>query len=442
MVSGSSTAAPLHDGGRRGVPSRRSIFLSYRRQETSHLAGRLADRLFAQFGEAYVFMDVDSIAPGSDFGEAIARAVNECAVLLALIGPSWISAVDARGRRRLDDPDDLVVLELQAALDRAIPVIPVLVDGAKAPTRDELPPTLGALARRQALRIDHDTFRTDCAALLDHVARFVAEAKTEVTDLAARSDDNSAIAPKRGSDLGEEDREAVQQHARREQQAPEAAQEQDRREQARREQQAREAAQRHQPWRERQAWDARPPQAMPAWQCPEPSAPLWRRGRRTPLVLSVLAMVAVGSIIAAAMLNLGPKAGIEQPPATTDPATTAAPAATPKATPSVEDDFVLVQEPVSVLQNYYGLLPDDTDSAWQLLGPEAQSQSGGQSGYARFWAEMAAVSLQNVRQTSDDTVEGTVVYTRRDGGTSSEPYRFVLYTGSDGQTIIQSFSRL
>jgi hypothetical protein len=68
--------------------------------------------------------------------------------------------------------------------------------------------------------------------------------------------------------------------------------------------------------------------------------------------------------------------------------------------------------------------------------------SGGRDGYDRFWAEMASVRLQNARQTADDTVEGTVVFTRRDGGTSSEPYRFVMGTGSDGQTIMESFSKL
>ncbi|HWI00603.1 MAG TPA: TIR domain-containing protein [Propionibacteriaceae bacterium] len=148
----------------------------YRRQEASHLAGRIADRLVDKFGRAHVFMDIDSIAPGRDFGEAIEDALSECAVLLVLIGPTWVGALDARGRRRLDDPDDLVVLEIQAALDRAIPVIPVLADGAEAPTRDDLPERLIALARRQAVRIDHETFSTDCAALLQHVTRIVTEA--------------------------------------------------------------------------------------------------------------------------------------------------------------------------------------------------------------------------------------------------------------------------
>jgi hypothetical protein len=101
-------------------------------------------------------------------------------------------------------------------------------------------------------------------------------------------------------------------------------------------------------------------------------------------------------------------------------------------------------DPVAFVQNYYGLLPGDPDSAWQLLGPEARNQSGGggEAGYERFWAEMESVSLQNVRRTGDNTVEGTVVFVRRDGSTSSEPYRFVIGTSTDGQPIMESFSRL
>ena len=84
-------------------------------------------------------MDVDSIPPGVDFAEAIQRAVSGCDDLLALIGRQWTTLADEQGHRRLDDPDDFVVLEVQAALDRNIPVIPVLVDGAVMPQRRELP---------------------------------------------------------------------------------------------------------------------------------------------------------------------------------------------------------------------------------------------------------------------------------------------------------------
>ena len=106
------------------------IFISYRRSDTPHVAGRLFDRLVARFGAGNVFIDVDTIEPGLDFTDAIADAVGACDVLLALIGSHWLDAADDRGRRRLDDPDDLVVVEIATALQRQIRVIPVLVDGA------------------------------------------------------------------------------------------------------------------------------------------------------------------------------------------------------------------------------------------------------------------------------------------------------------------------
>ena len=80
------------------------IFVSYRRQETSHLAGRLYDRLADRFGEGQVFIDVDTIEPGVDFAEEISRAVATCKVLLAVIGPNWLTAADDRPHSRYGDP--------------------------------------------------------------------------------------------------------------------------------------------------------------------------------------------------------------------------------------------------------------------------------------------------------------------------------------------------
>ena len=156
------------DGARQvtETPSQR-VFVSYRREDTRHMAGRLFDRLSERFGELNVFMDVDSIEPGIDFSQAIERAVQKCDVLLALIGRAWLSETDEHGRPRLDDPDDLVVLEIKSALDRDIRVIPVLIDGAAAPRHDELPEGLAPLARRNAIRVDHDTFRSDIGPLLN-----------------------------------------------------------------------------------------------------------------------------------------------------------------------------------------------------------------------------------------------------------------------------------
>ena len=74
------------------------VFISYRRQEASGLAGRLYDRLAALLGDDQVFMDVDAIAPGDDFAEAITLAVSSCEVLLAIIGPRWLSSTDEEGQ--------------------------------------------------------------------------------------------------------------------------------------------------------------------------------------------------------------------------------------------------------------------------------------------------------------------------------------------------------
>jgi hypothetical protein len=142
------------------------VFISYRRQESSGLAGRLYDRLAARFGDDQVFMDVDTIALGVDFAEVIAQAVSTCGVLVAVIGPGWLTATDQDGRRRLDDPDDLVRLEIAAALERDIRVIPILVEGAAMPRRQQLPEALAELARRNALSVRHESFRADAERLL------------------------------------------------------------------------------------------------------------------------------------------------------------------------------------------------------------------------------------------------------------------------------------
>jgi TIR domain len=142
------------------------VFISYRRQESSGLAGRLYDRLAARFGDDQVFMDVDTIALGVDFAEVISQAVSTCEVLLAVIGPRWLTVTDEDGRRRLDDPDDFVRLEIAAALERDIRVIPILVEGAVMPRRQQLPEALAGLARRNALSLRHESFGSDADRLL------------------------------------------------------------------------------------------------------------------------------------------------------------------------------------------------------------------------------------------------------------------------------------
>ena len=161
----------------------RAVFLSYRREETRHIAGPLADRLTDRLGPEQVFMDVDTIESGADFAAAIAREVVTCKVLITLIGRIWTTTTDQWGRRRLDDPDDFVVLGIRAALERGIYVIPVLVDGAVMPDRGDLPEGLQGLARRHAVRLDHATFRSDLIILPSAVDRILSTPKEPLSPL-------------------------------------------------------------------------------------------------------------------------------------------------------------------------------------------------------------------------------------------------------------------
>ena len=137
------------------------IFISYRRAETAWPARQLYDVLASRYGAQSVFKDVDDIEPGEDFIDTITAAVASCDVLLALIGPQWLGMTNPQGTRRLDDPKDFVRLELSAALSRGVRVVPILVDGARMPRADELPPDLAALVRRQAVEISPVGFNTE-----------------------------------------------------------------------------------------------------------------------------------------------------------------------------------------------------------------------------------------------------------------------------------------
>jgi TIR domain len=163
------------------------IFISYRREETAYPAGWLFDRLAQHFGAAQIFKDVDSIKLGDDFVQVITRAVGACDVLLALIGDQWLTITNDRGRPRLDDPDDFVRLEIKAALERNVRIIPILVDGAKMPRADELPAGLVGLERRQALELSPSRFEYDTSRLLKVLDMTLAEVRTARGDAAGLS---------------------------------------------------------------------------------------------------------------------------------------------------------------------------------------------------------------------------------------------------------------
>ncbi len=151
-----------------------NIFVSYRREDSSDVTGRIFDHLRTAFGEPHLFKDVDSIPLGTDFREVISDAIQRCDVLVVVIGEKWLEVKDEAGARRIDDPDDYVRLEITSALDRNIPVIPVLVGGATIPTQESLPAPLQRLAFRNALHVRPDPdFHNDTERLSRALSRFL-----------------------------------------------------------------------------------------------------------------------------------------------------------------------------------------------------------------------------------------------------------------------------
>jgi formylglycine-generating enzyme required for sulfatase activity len=144
-----------------------SIFISYRRSDSIAETGRIYDRLVTEFGRDHVFKDVDSLPFGVDFAEYLDQAVSECQVVLVVIGKSWSTVTEADGSPRLQNPDDFVRIEVESALKRGIPVIPVLLEGASMPKRNQLPESLHTLCRRNGTQVGYDPrFHADMGRLV------------------------------------------------------------------------------------------------------------------------------------------------------------------------------------------------------------------------------------------------------------------------------------
>jgi hypothetical protein len=145
------------------------IFISYRREDAPGYAGRLFDRLRDEFGRDNVFIDVDTLRPGDDFVEAIRDRLAGCDPMLVVIGPRWASAVDGQERRRLDDENDYVRLEVQTALERGVRTIPVLVERAAMPQPLDLPEPIRPLSRRHAIELSDTRWEYDIQTLVDTI---------------------------------------------------------------------------------------------------------------------------------------------------------------------------------------------------------------------------------------------------------------------------------
>ncbi len=122
------------------------IFISYRREDSAWVAGRIEDFLKQHFEEGRIFRDVSQISPGKKFPETIAQALQTCKVMIVPIGSKWLTISDEYGFRRIDNENDWVRNEISAALEREILIIPICFDDAKPPPAEALPDDLKPLS--------------------------------------------------------------------------------------------------------------------------------------------------------------------------------------------------------------------------------------------------------------------------------------------------------
>jgi hypothetical protein len=147
------------------------IFICYRRDDTEDAAGRLYDQLATALGSDRVFIDIDDIPLGVDFVEHVSTQISRCDAVVVMIGRQWLKLRDKHRRRRLDDADDTIRLEIAAALSHNLPLIPIVVQGAEMPTADDLPENIRPLARRNGLSLSATHWHTDVARLIKELDR-------------------------------------------------------------------------------------------------------------------------------------------------------------------------------------------------------------------------------------------------------------------------------
>ena len=216
------------------------VFISYRREDSSGSARGIYDRLAKGLGRKNIFFDVDSIAPGVDFVELLTERVSVCDALVAVIGAEWTSSVDRNNRRRIDNPHDFVRIEIEAALERGVRIIPVLVDGAIMPAPEDLPESLRKLVRLQGIEISHTRFDADVRKLTRTLRLFDDELRRRQTAEAERvareerERDEAAEAAERAEQERRQAKAEAARQADKEQRAKEAAEALEKAEQERR----------------------------------------------------------------------------------------------------------------------------------------------------------------------------------------------------------------
>jgi TIR domain len=148
------------------------VFVNYRSSDEPYGAILIDRMLVDRFGPEHVFRDTRTMLVGTHYPDLLWRAVRECQVLVAVIGPRWLER-DSRGRRRIDEPDDYVRLEIAHVLRRGITVVPLLLDDTPAPRTADLPPDIAGLAQRQYRTVRRRSAEHDIDRILTEIESWV-----------------------------------------------------------------------------------------------------------------------------------------------------------------------------------------------------------------------------------------------------------------------------
>lgn len=177
------------------------VFLNYRRADAEAWADRLFERLVRHYPHEHVFMDIDGAIPfGFPWDEWLDRQVADCDLMLVLIGRNWISEFQVRTG---PDERDYVRVEIESALARKIPVVPVLLGEALFPKSADLPESIRPLLRLQAHRLQRSSFDGDVEVLVTGIARSIALTRqVSPRDQAANPSSSSSSTPKRHESQG------------------------------------------------------------------------------------------------------------------------------------------------------------------------------------------------------------------------------------------------
>lgn len=141
------------------------IFISYRRSDAQGVAGRLSDTLEKYFGDKRVFRDIEDITGGADFGKVIGENLESADAMIVLMGRNWLEATSEDGTKRLHAPNDWVSSEISAAIEKGIPVFPVLIEDTPMPREEELPEKLKPMLRFNALNVSDVRWEYDVQRL-------------------------------------------------------------------------------------------------------------------------------------------------------------------------------------------------------------------------------------------------------------------------------------